>query len=232
MMVGGSAVPSALIRSYQDRGLTFCQGYGMTETAPGATFLEAPESSAHVGSAGVPVMFTDVRCVRPDLTGTAVGEPGEVQVRGPNVSPGYWRDPRATAQAFTEDGWLRTGDIAVVDDGGHYRIVDRLKDMFVSGGENVYPAEVEAAIFEHPAVLEAAVVGVPDEKWGEVGRAFVVLAPSASLSLAELSDFLGTRLARYKIPKYLDVVESLPRTGSNKVRKAPLREMPLPRVVP
>ncbi|MFI5898277.1 long-chain fatty acid--CoA ligase [Actinoplanes sp. NPDC051513] len=228
MMVGGSAVPGALIRTYQERGLTFCQGYGMTETAPGATFLEAPESSAHAGSAGVPVMFADVRCVRPDLTDAPVGEPGEVQVRGPNVSPGYWRDPRATAQAFTEDGWLRTGDIAVVDDGGHYRIVDRLKDMFVSGGENVYPAEVEAAIFEHPSVLEAAVVGVPDDKWGEVGRAFVVLAPSASLSLPDLAEFLGSRLGRYKIPKYLDVMESLPRTGSNKVRKAPLRELPLP----
>jgi fatty-acyl-CoA synthase len=228
MMVGGAAVPSALIRTYQERGLTFCQGYGMTETAPGATFLEAPESAAHVGSAGVPVMFADVRCVGPDLSPAVPGEPGEVQVRGPNVSPGYWRDPRATAQAFTTDGWLRTGDVATVSDDGHYFIVDRLKDMFVSGGENVYPAEVEAAIFEHPSILEAAVVGVPDAKWGEVGRAFVVLAPGSSLGLPELSGFLASRLARYKIPKYLDVVESLPRTGSNKVRKAPLREVPLP----
>ena len=228
MMVGGAAVPSALIRAYQERGLTFCQGYGMTETAPGATFLEARESVANLGSAGVPVMFADVRCVRPDLTDAPVGEPGEVQVRGPNVSPGYWRDPRATAQAFTEDGWIRTGDIAVVDEGGHYRIVDRLKDMFVSGGENVYPAEVEAAIFEHPSVVEAAVVGVPDEKWGEVGRAFVVLAPGTGLTLADLGEFLAERLARYKIPKYLDIVADLPRTGSNKVRKAPLREVPLP----
>jgi fatty-acyl-CoA synthase len=228
MMVGGAAVPSALTRTYLERGLTFCQGYGMTETAPGATFLEAPESAAHVGSAGVPVMFADVRCVQPDLTPVAVGEPGEVQVRGPNVSPGYWRDPRATAQAFTPDGWLRTGDIAVLDADGHYFIVDRLKDMFVSGGENVYPAEVEAAIFEHPAVLEAAVIGVPDEKWGEVGRAFVVIAADATLTLPDLSDFLTARLARYKIPKYLDVVESLPRTGSNKVQKAPLRKLPLP----
>jgi len=228
MMVGGAAVPSALTRTYLERGLTFCQGYGMTETSPGATFLEAPESAAHVGSAGVPVMFADVRCVTPELTPVAVGEPGEVQVRGPNVSPGYWRDPRATAQAFTSDGWLRTGDIAVLDADGHYFIVDRLKDMFVSGGENVYPAEVEAAIFEHPAVLEAAVVGVPDPKWGEVGRAFVVLAADSSLDLPHLSDFLTARLARYKVPKYLDVVESLPRTGSNKVQKAPLRKVPLP----
>ncbi|WP_030440257.1 acyl-CoA synthetase [Actinoplanes subtropicus] len=228
LMAGGAAVPSALTRTYLERGLTFCQGYGMTETAPGATFLEAPESAAHVGSAGVPVMFADVRCVTPDLTPAAVGEPGEVQVRGPNVSPGYWRNPQATAQAFTADGWLRTGDIAVVDAAGHYFIVDRLKDMFVSGGENVYPAEVEAAIFEHPSVLEVAVIGVPDEKWGEVGRAFVVIAPDARLDLSDLSDFLTSRLGRYKIPKYLDVVESLPRTGSNKVQKAPLRKLPLP----
>jgi fatty-acyl-CoA synthase len=230
MMVGGAAVPEALIRSFQERGLTFCQGYGMTETAPGATFLEAPESAAHTGSAGLPVFFADVRCVGPDLTPAAPGEPGEVQVRGPNVTPGYWRDPRATAQSFTADGWFRTGDIAVVSADGHYRIVDRLKDMYVSGGENVYPAEVEAAIFEHPAVLEAAVVGVPDEKWGEVGRAFVVLAPSHTLTPDELREFLGGRLGRYKIPKYLDVLAELPRTGSNKVRKAPLREMPLPGV--
>jgi fatty-acyl-CoA synthase len=229
LMAGGTAVPSALIRTYQERDLTFCQGYGMTETAPGATFLEAPESLANVGSAGVEVFFTEVRCVRPDLTPTAAGEPGEVQVRGPNVTPGYWRDPRATARAFTDDGWLRTGDIATVDSRGHYRIVDRLKDMYVSGGENVYPAEVEAAIFEHPSVAEVAVVGVPDPTWGEVGRAFVVPAPGATLTLDSLVTFLTGRLARYKIPKYLDLMPALPRTGSNKVLKAPLRELPLSR---
>jgi acyl-CoA synthetase (AMP-forming)/AMP-acid ligase II len=227
VMSGGAAVPPALIRTYQQRGLTFCQGYGMTETAPGATFLEAPESARHVGSAGVPVFFAEVRCVRPDLTDTDPGEPGEVLVRGPNVTPGYWRDPAATAASFVDGGWYRSGDVAVVDEHGHYRIVDRLKDMFVSGGENVYPAEVEAAIFEHPAVAEAAVVGVPDEKWGEVGRAFIVFLPGERVDPAELRVFLGSRLARYKIPAYLDVVDDLPRTGSNKVRKAPLRAMPL-----
>jgi fatty-acyl-CoA synthase len=228
LIVGGASLPEALIRIYLARGLTFCQGYGMTETAPGATFLEAPETASHVGSAGVPVFFADVRCVRPDLTPTSPGEPGEVQVRGPNVTPGYWGNDVATAESFAGDGWFRTGDIAVVSADGHYRIVDRLKDMFVSGGENVYPAEVEAAIFEHPAVVEAAVVGVPDEKWGEVGRAFVVLAPSSSLTTGELRTFLSGRLGHYKIPKYVDVVDGLPRTGSNKVRKAPLRDIPLP----
>ncbi|MCM4078709.1 acyl-CoA synthetase [Paractinoplanes hotanensis] len=227
VMSGGAAVPPALITAYQERGLTFCQGYGLTETAPGATFLEARESSAHVGSAGVPVFFADVRCVRPDLSDTEAGEPGEVWVRGANVTPGYWNDPAATAAAFADGGWFRSGDVAVVDDEGHFHIVDRLTDMYVSGGENVYPAEVEAVLFEHPAVAEAAVVGVPDEKWGEVGRAFVVAAPGREVDPAEVREFLGGRLARYKLPAYFDVVEDLPRTGSNKVRKAPLRARPL-----
>ncbi|MFC4065234.1 acyl-CoA synthetase [Actinoplanes subglobosus] len=227
LMTGGAPVPEALIRAYQERGLAFCQGYGMTETAPGATFLEARESRAHIGSAGLPVFFAEVRVTRPDLTPADPGEPGEVLVRGPNVTPGYWNDPAATAAALT-DGWFRSGDLAVVDEAGHLRIVDRTKDMYISGGENVYPAEVEAAIFEHPAVAEAAVVGVPDDRWGEVGRAFVVPVPGASLSPADVPEFLSGRLARYKIPVYVDVVEDLPRTGSNKVRKGPLRNLPLP----
>ncbi|MFF5078288.1 long-chain fatty acid--CoA ligase [Actinoplanes sp. NPDC000266] len=215
VMSGGAAVPPALIRAYQERGLTFCQGYGMTETAPGATFLEARESLDHVGSAGVPVFFTDVR---------VDGNPGEVLVRGPNVTPGYWNDPAATADAFTE-GWLRTGDIAEVDAGGHFHILDRLKDMYISGGENVYPAEVEAALFEHPAVAEAAVIGVPDEKWGEVGRAFIVPAAGPPPTADQLRAHLAERVARYKIPAHFTIVDDLPRTGSNKVRKAELRRL-------
>ncbi|MEV4351717.1 long-chain fatty acid--CoA ligase [Actinoplanes sp. NPDC049596] len=229
VMSGGAAVPPALIRAYQERGLTFCQGYGMTETAPGATFLEARASLSHVGSAGVPVFFTDVRAVRPDLTGTSPEEPGEVLVRGPNVTPGYWNDPAATAAAFT-DGWLHTGDIAAVGADGHFRILDRLKDMYISGGENVYPAEVEAALFTHPAVAEAAVIGVPDEKWGESGHAFVVPAAGRPPSAGELRAHLTERLAKYKIPAVFTIVDDLPRTGSNKVRKAELRRRfnPLP----
>ncbi|MEU8243015.1 long-chain fatty acid--CoA ligase [Actinoplanes missouriensis] len=222
LMTGGASVPEALIRTYQERGLAFCQGYGMTETAPGATFLEARESREHTGSAGLPVFFADVRCAAPP------GEPGEVLVRGPNVTPGYWNDPVATAAAFEPGGWFRSGDLAVVDERGHFRIVDRTKDMYISGGENVYPAEVEAAIFEHPGVAEAAVVGVPDEKWGEVGRAFVVPGAGFDLEPADVPAFLAGRLAKYKIPVYVDIVDELPRTGSNKVRKAPLRDRPLP----
>jgi fatty-acyl-CoA synthase len=223
LMCGGAAVPESLIRTYQERGLVFCQGYGMTETAPGATFLEAGESIRKSGSAGVPMFFTDVRVVRPDLTDVAPGEPGEVLVKGPNVTPGYWGKPEATATAFTEDGWFRSGDVATVDDDGHLHIVDRVKDMFISGGENVYPAEVENAIYEHPAVAEVAVVGVPDEKWGEVGKAFVVCRPEQRLTQDELREFLRPRLAKYKIPTQLTVVEELPRTGSGKIQKLRLR---------
>jgi acyl-CoA synthetase (AMP-forming)/AMP-acid ligase II len=228
VMSGGASVPEALIQAYQRRGLTFCQGYGMTETAPGATFLEARESTAHVGSAGLPVFFADVRCVRPDLTDAPPDEPGEVLVRGPNVTPGYWDDPQATRDAFAEGGWFRSGDIARVDADGHYHIVDRVKDMYISGGENVYPAEVESVLFEHPAIAEAAVVGVPDPKWGEVGRAFVVPLPDTALDPESVRAFLAPRLAKYKIPTYVEVVPVLPRTGSGKVRKADLRGRPIP----
>ena len=227
VMSGGAAVPPSLIRAYQERGLTFCQGYGLTETAPGATFLEARESAGHVGSAGLPVFFAGVRCVGPDQDDVPPGEPGEVLVRGPNVTPGYWNDAEATRDAFTADGWFRTGDIARMDAGGHLHIVDRLKDMYISGGENVYPAEVESVIFEHPDVSAAAVVGVPDPKWGEVGRAFVVPMPGSVLDGESVRAFLASRLAKYKIPVHVDIVAALPRTGSGKVRKAELRDRPI-----
>jgi fatty-acyl-CoA synthase len=216
LMCGGAAVPESLIATYQARGLVFCQGYGLTEAAPGATFLEAGESVRKIGSAGVPAFFTDVRVVRADGADAAVDEPGEVVVRGPNVSPGYWGHPGT-------EGWLHTGDVGRVDAEGHLYVLDRLTDMFISGGENVYPAEVENAIFAHPAVVEVAVVAVPDERWGEVGRAFVVCRPGTTVTHDELRAFLLARLAKYKIPARVEVVARLPRTGSGKVRKSELR---------
>ncbi|MEU7916692.1 acyl-CoA synthetase [Microbispora bryophytorum] len=228
LMSGGAAIPTALIRTYQERGLVFCQGYGLTETAPGATFLEAGQSVRKAGSAGVPVFFADVRVVQPDGTDAAVGQPGEVLIQGPNVTPGYWRNPEATAAAFSDGGWFRSGDVAVLDEEGHLYVVDRVKDMYISGGENVYPAEVEAAIFEHPAIAEVAVLGVPDARWGEVGRAFVVLRPGTSVTADELRDFLRPRLAKYKMPVYFDIADDLPKTGSGKIQKLQLRRLPLP----
>jgi fatty-acyl-CoA synthase len=227
LMAGGTSVPTTLIRRYQEHGLAFCQGYGLTETAPGATFLEVGQSIRKVGSAGTPVFFTNVRCMRRDLTDTASGEPGEVIIQGPNVTPGYWNDPDNTALAFSPGGWFHSGDIAHVDPEGYFYIVDRVKDMYISGGENVYPAEVEAAVFEHPAVAEVAVIGVPDETWGEVGRAFVITTPGVTLTIEELRAFLTGRLARYKVPVHLTLVDELPRTGSNKIHKPRLREIPL-----
>ncbi|MGN9837082.1 acyl-CoA synthetase [Nonomuraea sp. H19] len=227
LMSGGAAIPPALIRTYQERGLVFCQGYGLTETSPGATFLEAGQSTRKVGSAGVPVLFANVRVVRPDLADASPGEPGEVLIQGPNVTPGYWNDPGATAAAFAEGGWFRSGDVATLDEEGYLYIVDRVKDMYISGGENVYPAEVEAAIFEHPAVAEAAVIGVPDATWGETGRAFVVARAGHAVTGEELRDFLLARLAKYKVPRYVTFVEDLPKTGSGKIQKLKLRDLSL-----
>src|SRR5690606_24511464 len=138
---------------------------------------------------------------------------------GPNVTKGYWGNPEATAAAFSEGGWFHSGDVATVDEEGYIYIVDRLKDMYISGGENVYPAEVEGVIFEHPAVAQVAVVGVPDEKWGEVGCAFIVTRPGMTVTAEELREFLRPRLAKYKIPVYFEFVDDLPKTGSGKIQK-------------
>ena len=220
---GGAPIPEALLRSWLDRGLMIIQGYGLTESSPGATLLRAADGVRKLGSAGTSCFFTDVRVVDGDRE-AGVGEPGEVLVSGPNVTPGYWRDPDATAGAFT-DGWLHTGDVAVRDDEGYLRIVDRLKDMYISGGENVYPAEVEQALYGHPAVAECAVIGVPDPRWGEVGRAFVVLAPGSDTSAAALLAHLAGRLARYKLPKVVSFVPELPHNASGKLVKSRLREL-------
>ncbi|MFI9583548.1 long-chain fatty acid--CoA ligase [Streptomyces sp. NPDC052236] len=219
---GGSPVPTSLIATYQNRGLTFMQGYGMTEAAPGVLFLDAEHAVSKAGSAGVPHFFSDVRVVRPDLTPAGVGETGEILVRGPHVMAGYWGLPHETEAVFA-DGWLRTGDAARVDKDGYVTIVDRLKDMIISGGENIYPAEVEDALLGHPSIVECAVIGVPDRKWGEVGRAVVVAREGARIDPDEVLASLAGRLAKYKIPKSLVVVDALPRTASGKLLKTRVR---------
>ncbi|MEU7025605.1 long-chain fatty acid--CoA ligase [Streptomyces sp. NPDC046275] len=219
---GGAPVPTPLIAAYQRRGLTFLQGYGMTEASPGALFLDAEHAVAKAGSAGVPHFFTDVRVVRPDLTAAEPGETGEVLVRGPHVMSGYWGLPEESEAAFV-DGWFRTGDAARVDADGYVTIVDRFKDMIISGGENVYPAEVEDALLAHPDVVECAVIGVPDEKWGETARAIVVARAGSAPDPAAILASLDGRLARYKIPKSLVLAPELPRTASGKLLKHELR---------
>jgi len=222
---GGAPVPEAVIALYQRRGVTFMQGYGLTEAAPGVLFLREYDSARKAGSAGTATFFTDVRLIGPDGTDAAPGRPGEIIAQGPNIMAGYWRRPLDTAAVLSEDGWLRTGDIGVSDDDGYITIRDRTKDLIISGGENIYPAEVEDALYQHPSVAECAVIGVPDEHWGEVGRAIVVLRDaSAPVVLSDLLEFLSTRIAKFKIPKsFIFSLVPLPRTASGKVVKKQLR---------
>jgi fatty-acyl-CoA synthase len=220
---GGSPIPESLLQAWLDRGLMIVQGYGLTEASPGTTMLRAAEGVRKLGSAGTPCFFTDVRVAAVDRDGDAgAGEPGEVLVRGPNVTPGYWQDPDATDRAF-DDGWLHTGDVATRDDEGYLRIVDRLKDMYISGGENVYPAEVEQALYAHPAIAECAVIGVADPTWGEVGHAFVVLRDAQHVDAQSLELHVGSRLARYKVPKSFEFVQELPHNAAGKLLKSRLR---------
>ncbi|MFF1392373.1 long-chain fatty acid--CoA ligase [Streptomyces sp. NPDC058287] len=221
---GGSPVPTPLIEAYQDRGLTFLQGYGMTEAAPGTLFLDAEHAVSKAGTAGVPHFFSDVRLARPDLAPVEPGETGEVLVRGPHVMPGYWGLPDESAAVFA-DGWFRTGDAARIDADGYVTIVDRFKDMIISGGENIYPAEVEDALLAHADIAECAVIGVPDEKWGEVGRAVLVAREGCAPDPHEVLASLSGRLAPYKIPKSAVVVDALPRTASGKLVKADIRRL-------
>ncbi|MDQ3786013.1 MAG: long-chain fatty acid--CoA ligase, partial [Actinomycetota bacterium] len=221
LICGGAPVPESVITTYQERGLVFLQGYGLTESSPSALFLRAADSTRKVGSAGTPCFFTDVRVLDAKGADVPPGVPGEVVLHGPNVMTGYWNKPAETAAVLSSDGWLRTGDIAVSDEDGFLYIRDRVKDVIISGGENVYPAEVEDALHRHPAVLDCAVIGVPDERWGEVGRAIVVVREA--VEPAELLTFLDGRIARYKIPKSVVFADELPRTASGKLLKSALR---------
>ncbi|MFJ9153208.1 o-succinylbenzoate--CoA ligase [Streptomyces sp. NPDC102270] len=220
---GGSPVSTPLIAAYQERGLTFLQGYGMTEASPGTLFLDAEHAISKAGSAGVPHFFSDVRVVRPDLAPVDVDETGEVVLRGPHVMPGYWGLPEETAASFA-DGWFRSGDAARVDEDGYVFIVDRIKDMIISGGENIYPAEIEDLLLGHPDIAECAVIGVPDDKWGEVPRAVVVPREGAAPDPDEVLASLAGRLAKYKIPKSVVIADELPRTASGKLLKSRVRK--------
>ncbi|HSU68051.1 MAG TPA: AMP-binding protein, partial [Tepidisphaeraceae bacterium] len=221
---GGSAVPLRVLESYEQRGLGFSNGYGMTETAPGATTLPAWRSRDKAGSSGLPQFFTDVRIADPSGSVAGTGEVGEIQICGPNVIREYWNRPDASAASFADGGWFRSGDIGYVDSEGFLFVSDRLKDMIISGGENIYPAEVEQLIVEMDGVSSAAVIGVPDEKWGEVPRAIVTLREGAVVSEEQIRAHLDGRLARYKIPKSVIFLDEMPRTASGKIRKADLRK--------
>jgi fatty-acyl-CoA synthase len=223
-IVGGAAMPESLLATYHERGVAIVQGYGLTEAAPNVLCLAPEDAVAYAGWAGRPYPHVEVALRDPDGGGLLAGPgTGELVVRGPSVFPGYWRDPAATAATFA-DGWLLTGDLAERDATGRYAIRGRRKELYISGGENVSPAEVERVLGSHPAVAEAAVVGVPDARWGETGAAFVVPAPGAAVDPAELRAFAAQRLAPFKVPRTVAVVDALPRTALGKVRRTALRE--------
>ena len=218
---GGAPLPAPLIRFFADRGAMVLNGFGMTETGPTVFLMDPARAADKIGSVGRAQMLTEMR-----LAGVAAGATGtgEVQLRGPGLTPGYFDNPQATADTFTDDGWLKTGDVGRRDGDGYVYIVDRIKDMYISGGENVYPAEVERVLDDHADVLEAAVVGVDDAKWGEVGVACVIARPGARIDPQALRDWCRERLAAYKVPARVVTVDDFPRTAAGKVRKPALRE--------
>jgi fatty-acyl-CoA synthase len=217
---GGAPLPRYLIDAYQQRGVVFKQGYGMTEVGVNCFTMTVEDSFRKPGAIGKPMMFTSVRVVDEQGRDVAANEVGEMWIRGPHVSRGYWNDEEATRAAYGDDGWFRTGDLARVDEDGFFTIAGRRKEMFISGGVNVYPAEIEGELVTHPHVADAAVIAVPDETWGEVAVAFVVGRTTAD----ELASYLMLRIAKYKVPKRFIFVEALPRTPYGKVEKARLRE--------
>jgi fatty-acyl-CoA synthase len=228
---GGAPCPLPVFEKFWARGVDFKTGYGLTEAGPNTFWLPPKDVRAKPGAVGLPLFHVDVKVVRPDGSECEPEELGELVIRGPHVCAGYWNNPAATRAALHplantpgSASWLHTGDLARHDAEGYYYIVGRSKDMFISGGENVYPAEVESVLHAHPAVAETAVVGIPHEKWGEVGRAVVVVRPGAHLSESELLDFVRERLAAYKVPKSVVFVSELPKTGANKVDKKLLME--------
>jgi fatty-acyl-CoA synthase len=231
MLTAGAAVSAELVLAFEKRNLVLKQAYGQTETSI-LCCLDARDAARKAGSVGHPVFHVELRIIAPEtLSGpverwrdVAVGEIGEIAVRGPITFLGYWNLPEATAETL-RDGWVRTRDLASVDEEGFITLVARARDMYISGGENVYPTEVENTFAEHPAVREIAVIGIPDAKWGETGRAFVVPAENIEFDAEALLAWAGERLARFKLPSEFVVVDSLPRTASGKVQKHRLVEL-------
>ncbi len=223
-IVGGEPMPIKLIRAWQEKGVPIRQGYGLTEFGPNVFSLNEEDAIRKIGSIGFPNFYIDTRIVDDDGNDVADGEAGELLLRGPVCTPGYWNNPAAT-DATIRHGWLHTGDVVRRDEDGYYFVVDRKKDMFISGAENVYPAEIEQFLRTHPAVKAVAVVGVPDDRWGEAGKAFVVLHEGAQATAEEILDFCRGNLAKYKIPKYVVFLDILPMSDSGKILKKQLREI-------
>ena len=222
---GGAPLPVPLVEQYtREKGIRFKQGFGMTEFGPGIFALAPEDAIRKAGSIGRPNFYVDARIVDDHNRFLGPDEVGELVLKGPSYCSGYFGDPAASAAAVDERGYFHTGDIARYDDEGYFTIVDRKKDMFISGGENVYPAEIENVLYQHPGVLMCAVIGLPDPKWGEVGRACVVLKPGETADEAELLAFMAGHLAKYKVPRSAVILDELPISPAGKILKRELRE--------
>jgi fatty-acyl-CoA synthase len=225
LVTGAGPVPEPLLDTYNARRIPVSQGYGMTESTSAVTILDSGHAVRKLGSCGRPTLLIDMRLI--DSESRVITQPyvrGEVCLRGSSITRGYWNRPLETAAAFDSEGWFHSGDGAYFDEDGFYYICDRIKDMIISGGENIYPAEIENVLYEHPAISELAVIGSPDARWGERVIVVAVLKSGASLSLEELVRFAEPRLARYKLPQELHLVEVLPRTSTGKLIKTELRQ--------
>ena len=221
--VGGAPCALTILENWFERGVAIMQGYGMTETSSACIFLDPADSLRKIGSTGKVLLHTEARIVNDDGGDCGPDEIGELWVAGPNITPGYWNNPDATAEAIT-DGWLHTGDAAQADEDGYVSIVDRWKDMYISGGENVYPSEVESTLFDLPGISDVAVIGLPDDTWGEVGQAVIVRADGSDLDETAILNFCRERLARFKVPQTVRFIDELPRNATGKILKRELRD--------
>lgn len=223
-IVGGEAMPIPLIEKWHQKGIPIRQGYGLTEVGPNVTSLNHQDAIRKQGSIGKPNFYYEVKLVDAHHNEVPPGHEGEFVIKSPTVTPGYWNNEEATRQTIV-DGWFHTGDLMRCDDEGYYYVVDRLKNMYISGGENVYPAEVERVLLSHPAVEAAVIIGVPDEKWGEVGKAFVIKKTTSHINESELIGYCLERIAKYKTPKYVQFVSELPKNDSGKIDRKKLKSM-------
>ena len=221
LIVGGEPMPIPLIERWQQKGVSVRQGYGMTEVGPNLTSLHQKDAMRKRGSIGRPNFYVETKIVDEQGLEVGINEPGELLLRGPMVTPGYWQKPDDTAKTIV-DGWFHTGDSVRQDDEGYLYVVDRIKNMFISGGENVYPAEVERVLLSHPLVAEAAVIGVKDEKWGEAGKAFVV--KRQDVKELELVEFCRSKLAKFKVPKSFVFLSELPKNDTGKIDRKALKK--------
>lgn len=221
-VIGGEAMSIPLIRKYHEKGVPIRQGYGLTEVGPNVYSLDQSDAIRKQGSIGTPNFFYEVKLV--DNSGREVkqGETGELIIKGPTVTPGYWKNDKATRETIV-DGWFHTGDLMKQDEEGYFYVVDRIKNMYISGGENVYPAEVEHLISTMEEVQSVAIIGIPDEKWGETGKAFIVKKPNSKLTKKDVTGFCVERLAKYKVPKHIEFIENLPLNNAGKIDRKKLK---------